>query len=136
MTYDDSYPFINETLSGKKKENVKNSEETNIQLNKLKEQCSRLAAEKKMLEEKRDTLKRQVLNRTRTEDEIRDTLFKSFMNAIWSVYKSSEANHRMEENMRQKEETYEQEYSQLMNEIASLLKDKNGTTPIFNKDQR
>ena len=136
MTYDNSYPFINETLNGKKKENGKNIEETNVQLNKLKEQYSSLAVEKKTLEEKRDALKKQLLNRTRTEDEIRDTLFKAFMNAIWNVYKSSETNNRMEENMRQKEETYEQEYSQLMDEIASLLKEKNGTFPIFNKDLR
>ena len=38
--------------------------------------------------------------------------------------------------MRKKEETYEQEYSQLMDEIASLMKQKNLSAPIFNKNQR
>lgn len=134
MVYEDSYPFINESLNGTKKEAGKNDEEFSTQYNKLKNQFYSLQSEKKQLEEKRDALKIKVLNRTRTEEEIRDILFKAFMNATWNAYRSIEKNTIMEENMKKKEETYEQEYSQLMDEIAGLLKEKNETTPIFNKD--
>jgi len=137
MTYDNRYPFINETLNGGKKETKetsKKSEDFSIQYNKVKDQLFSLQAEKQNLEERRNALKIQVLNRTRTEEEIRDVLFKTFMNSIWNAYKNIEKNTMMEENMRKKEETYEQEYSQLMDEIASLMKEKNGTAPIFSKN--
>jgi hypothetical protein len=139
MTYDNSYPFINEALNGKKKEakeNGNSSVDFTLEYNRMKEKAASLQAEKRHLEERRDALKVQVSTRTRTEDEIRDVLFKSFMNTIWNVYKNIEKNNIMELNLRKKEETYEQEYSQLMDEIASLMKEKNGTAPIFNKDQR
>lgn len=130
MSYESSYPFITETLNGARQELEKKEEENATMYNRLKEQLSDLQQEKKMLEQKRDALKTNTVSRVRTEEEIRDLLFKSFMNAAWNAYKGMEKNAAMEKDMRIKEEAYEREYAQLMDEITSLNKDKNVAYPM------
>lgn len=124
MSYESSYPFITQTLNGARQELEKKEEEDSSLYNDLKNELSRLQQEKKALEERRDALKASTSARIQTEEEIRDLLFKSYMNAIWNVYKRIEKNAVMAEDMRKKEEAYEREYIQLMNEIAGLTKDR------------
>ena len=133
MSYESSYPFITETLNGARQELEKKEEENAALYNRLKGQLGELQQEKKLLEEKRDALKTNTVTRVRTEEEIKDLLFKSFMNAAWNAYKGMEKNAIMEENMRKKEEAYEQEYAQLMDEITSLTKDRNASYPMNKK---
>ena len=133
MSYESSYPFITGTLNEARQELEKKEEEYTTLYNKLKNQLSDLQQEKKMLEEKRDAMKANTVNRVRIEEEIKDLLFKSYMNATWNAYKGIEKNAVMEEDMKRKEEAYEREYAQLMDEIAGLTKDKNVSHPMNNK---
>ncbi len=132
MSYESNYPFITGTLNGSKQDAEKNEEEYKILYSQAKNQLDSLQEEKKKLEERRDELKEKTANRIRTEEEIRDRLFKTFMNATWNAYKGIEKNAMMEENMKEKEDAYEREYSQLMDEISNLTKDKNNTSPVIN----
>lgn len=134
MSYESSYPFITGTLNGSKQESDKNQEEYTIHYNELRNQLYSLQEEKKRLEERRNALKAKTANRAGIEEEIKNDLFAAYMNMTWNVYKGIEKNHMMEESMKKKEEAYEQEYSQLMDEIASLTKDKNNTYPANNKE--
>jgi hypothetical protein len=133
MSYESSYPFITETLNGARQELEKKEEEYATLYNRLKGQLSDLQQEKKLLEEKRDSLKTNTAKRIGTEEEIKDLLFKSFMNAVWNAYKGMEKNAGMEDGMRKKEEAYEREYAQLMDEITSLNKEKNVSFPMNKK---
>lgn len=133
MSYESSYPFITETLNGARQELEKKEEEYTTLYNRLKGQLGELQHEKKLLEEKRDALKTNTTRRIGAEEEIKDLLFKSFMNSVWSAYKGMEKNAVMEENMRKKEEAYEREYAQLMDEITSLTKEKNIAYPMNKK---
>jgi len=126
MSYENSYPFITGTLKGAKKTADRSEEEYANQCNELRTWLYSLQEEKKKLEERRDALKSRTESRVRTEEEIRDNLFQAFMNATWNAYQGIEKNNTMAEGMRQKEEAYEREYSQLMDEIAGLTKDKSG----------
>lgn len=133
MSYESSYPFITETLNGARQELEKKEEEYTTLYNRLKGQLGDLQQEKKLLEEKRDALKTNTARRIGTEEEIKDLLFKSFMNAVWNAYKGMEKNAQMEDGMRKKEEAYEREYAQLMDEITSLTKEKNTAYPMNKK---
>lgn len=131
MSYESSYPFITGTLNGSKQEAEKNEEEYKNQFNKAKSRLNDLQEEKRKLEERRDALNDTTASRIKREEEIKDYLFKTFMNATWNAYKGIEKNALMEENMIKKEEAYEREYLQLMDEIMNLTKNEN--FPVNNK---
>lgn len=125
MSYESNYPFITETLKGSIQEAEKNENEYKNQLNKSTSLLNELKEEKRRLEERRDALKEKTTSRIKSEEEIKNHLFKTFMNTTWNAYKAIEKNAMKEENMKEKEEAYEREYLQLMEEITNLKKSRN-----------
>lgn len=132
MSYESKYPFITGNLNGSRQEKEKNEEEYRNQINKSKRLLYNLQEERKMLEARRDELKDKAASRIKREEEIKDHLFKTFMNAVWNEYNEIEKNSVMEENMKKKEEAYEHEYLQLIDEIDNLTKKQDWKPSINN----
>ncbi|MHB1485142.1 MAG: hypothetical protein ACYCYI_10815 [Saccharofermentanales bacterium] len=120
MPYETNYPFVTGALNGSRQEFEKNKDEYKKQYIILKNKLNELQEEKRVLEEKRDALKNMTSSRIKNEEEIKNHLFITFMNTVWNAYKCLEKNNSMEENMRKKEEDYEREYLQLIDEIKNL----------------
>ncbi len=124
MSFENNYPFTSGKLN-LMNQKIEEMDENYLDIrSQLANQLNSLIEEKKELQTRLDSLKNGTSAGTpgvsSKENEIKSSLYESFMNATRNVYEVTEKNNIMKESMLAKEVAYEKEYKQLMDEIAGI----------------